>query len=1375
MIFQSSIVKSIIFSIAILAVIVIVFGITTSTEQNPPPFGGGESKGDWIIEDGDDILRENQEIRLEGNLTIEAGGKLTFKNVTLKMNCLKDGEFNIEVQDHGEFYIYDNDNNKATKYDASVFTTVNSEYEYIFTVREFAKMEMKFSEIHESGYTPGKEGLRIFSDDVIIDSNLISENFYGIWCWHSSGIIKNNIIKNNTEYGIYSKYENLLIQGNRISNNQRYGITLRYCDAYIINNLIEFNDGMGIYCYESSPLISKTVLFANKGTGIYIYKGYPEIESTTFDSNHNGTTVNYFGSNMSNCTFTNSLYYDICLDDGSNLTIINTDFKKNKVYFDDDDSNLTVKWYLDVKVIDQYENPIYNANVRIKDNQNGFFDENYTTNSEGYVKLINLTEYVKNNKTETYYTPYNITVEKYGVLNSTDINLDKNKEITIILEREIEDWIVTGTEIRENEEIILTGNLTIKDGGKLTFKNVTLKMNCAEEGEFYIEVQSGGEFYILDNDENNLTTYDASNITAVNPDYNYYFQVKNNGKLEMKNSELHECGYNKFGYEGLRIESDNVLISHNLISDNYYGLDCVYSNITIENNLFYNNQWHAIVLRPSNSTIINNIFNQNTRGIQSIDCAPIILNNTIKNSIAQGIFCTNSEPVIKNSTIKSSGIHDIYLQKESYLTIIDSSFESIEFGDDISNLTLKWYLDVKVTDTDKTPLENINVNIKDNENGDFEEDYLTNKDGWVKWIECTEYVQDSFGKIYQTPHNIKVSKGNDLNETTLNIDENKKIEMILEESSQLQILNVESKIEVASAIITWETNRISNSRVFYGLSESYTNEEYDSELVINHLIELTDLEIGKTYHFSVNSTDEGQKSNYSEDFTFFISDTIPPEITNIEVKQITKNSARIIWMTNELSDSYVHYGKGIVYDLVESKPELVTSHIIDLTGLDADTLYHFGVNSTDEDGNSNQSEDNTFTTLDDTGDAEPPEDPTFSPANDEKVNTLTPIITITFFEEVIITEALLNDSTIINDLETVDYIYYSFTPLVDLPEGENTISIKAKDLNGNEMSNPAISIFIIDTIPPEISEIQVFKITNNSIKITWKTNEPSTSKIQYHASYDMPPWTTDIDTKLVTSHSITIINLKTNITYFYQLISEDECGNSNFSKWCNFTIFGNVNEINIDVSIKINKTDIKENDNITITVNVSNKGIYAIEISIIYMIDDKIIDDENITIAQKKSKDTSIIWKAVKGNHTIKVIVKYDGKEVENGTASKIIEVNEVKDNNGKDSGFNMLLLIPIILIPIIVIIGLLMRNRGGGSQRIQTPQQPQMQQPIPQETWQKPQSQVVHPITQPMTQPTPLMTQQTTQPGIQICQYCNAQVPSEFRFCNMCGKQIKN
>ena len=41
-----------------------------------------------------------------------------------------------------------------------------------------------------------------------------------------------------------------------------------------------------------------------------------------------------------------------------------------------------------------------------------------------------------------------------------------------------------------------------------------------------------------------------------------------------------------------------------------------------------------------------------------------------------------------------------------------------------------------------------------------------------------------------------------------------------------------------------------------------------------------------------------------------------------------------------------------------------------------------------------------------------------------------------------------------------------------------------------------IEITEIDEIPPEITEIKAIEITKNSVTITWKTNEPSTSQVE---------------------------------------------------------------------------------------------------------------------------------------------------------------------------------------------------------------------------------------------------------------------------------------
>ena len=98
-------------------------------------------------------------------------------------------------------------------------------------------------------------------------------------------------------------------------------------------------------------------------------------------------------------------------------------------------------------------------------------------------------------------------------------------------------------------------------------------------------------------------------------------------------------------------------------------------------------------------------------------------------------------------------------------------------------------------------------------------------------------------------------------------------------------------------------------------------------------------------------------------YGFVVADTTSPVITNISAMNITTNSATIAWDTNEPSDSLVKYGtESGNYTLIAYNGSNVTLHIIDLTGLIANTTYYYVVNSTDQNGNSNQSKEYNFTT-----------------------------------------------------------------------------------------------------------------------------------------------------------------------------------------------------------------------------------------------------------------------------------------------------------------------------------------------------------------------------------------------------------------------------
>ena len=78
----------------------------------------------------------------------------------------------------------------------------------------------------------------------------------------------------------------------------------------------------------------------------------------------------------------------------------------------------------------------------------------------------------------------------------------------------------------------------------------------------------------------------------------------------------------------------------------------------------------------------------------------------------------------------------------------------------------------------------------------------------------------------------------------------------------------------------------------------------------------------------------------SVDINCLIDDTAPI-ITDINVTNITHNSAIINWKTDDNSNSMVYYGKTTFLGSFVKEDNLVQNHSIPLTGLDSNTTYYF--------------------------------------------------------------------------------------------------------------------------------------------------------------------------------------------------------------------------------------------------------------------------------------------------------------------------------------------------------------------------------------------------------------------------------------------------
>jgi hypothetical protein len=93
-------------------------------------------------------------------------------------------------------------------------------------------------------------------------------------------------------------------------------------------------------------------------------------------------------------------------------------------------------------------------------------------------------------------------------------------------------------------------------------------------------------------------------------------------------------------------------------------------------------------------------------------------------------------------------------------------------------------------------------------------------------------------------------------------------------------------------------------------------------------------------------------------------DTQPSVISSVASKNISSTGATITWSTNEPADSQVEYGLSTSYGtMTPLDTNLTQNHSVALSGLSANTIYHYRVRSKDAAGNLAVSGDYTFTTA----------------------------------------------------------------------------------------------------------------------------------------------------------------------------------------------------------------------------------------------------------------------------------------------------------------------------------------------------------------------------------------------------------------------------
>lgn len=231
-----------------------------------------------------------------------------------------------------------------------------------------------------------------------------------------SNTVSNNAISNGA-YGVYVADDQVMVTGNTITGASSAGLVidgyaLTGFSATVTGNTINENDAGVLLLYTRDNVFSSNQIGVNTNAGI-----------ASIGSDNNNFTSDVIQNSVNPGT--------VFLDAASNLTFVNVSFDKTRSFFNDYDSLLTVKWFLNVFVTDQYGAPVNNAVVSVYDvNSTQTFAS--VTNANGMVSTQTL-EYIQNQSNTINYTPHAITAVKNSVSNSTQTQVTQSTTASITL------------------------------------------------------------------------------------------------------------------------------------------------------------------------------------------------------------------------------------------------------------------------------------------------------------------------------------------------------------------------------------------------------------------------------------------------------------------------------------------------------------------------------------------------------------------------------------------------------------------------------------------------------------------------------------------------------------------------------------------------------------------------------------------------------------------------------------------------------------------------------------------------------------------------------------------------------------------------------
>jgi len=290
-------------------------------------------------------------------------------------------------------------------------------------------------------------------------------------------------------------------------------------------------------------------------------------------------------------------------------------------------------------------------------------------------------------------------------------------------------------------------------------------------------------------------------------------------------------------------------------------------------------------------------------------------------------------------------------------------------------------------------------------------------------------------------------------------------------------------------------------------------------------------------------------------FTGGKPDTTAPKFFFITARDVTSSSANVFAFTTEKAEVSVAYGTTTSYGSTTTKTsdfKYVTT--VPLSGLSANTMYHYDVTVTDSSGNSRTSGDYSFTTSA-TADTTPPvisavaisgvtsSGATVTWTTDEASTSLVRYGTTTSYGSNVNNASLVASHSMALSGLSASTTYH--------------VQVQSADASNNVSTSGDYTFTTLAVSEPVISGVTISSITSGGATVTWTTDESATSLVRYGTTTAYG--NTVSDSTMVTSHSLALTGLSASTTYHVQVESRNASSNTSTSGDFNFATLA-VNE-----------------------------------------------------------------------------------------------------------------------------------------------------------------------------------------------------------------------